>query len=110
MATIEQCEAQLRATLKSRDDVIQCCDRWGGGYASNEAWSEAEFIESNIKRIVEQAYRKNKLDLLGLRLGFPSDSERERQAMVRTNRRSWIAIGISLAALVVSVVAVCTKD
>ncbi len=84
MATREQCDAALRKRLKTRADVIEFTNKWGGGHTENPGWRgpdyEATFVEENIKRIIDQAYRKELLDALGKKLDIPTDAEQARLA------------------------------
>lgn len=109
MATIEQCKAALQERFKTKQDVIDFTEDWGGGHQSNTGWNEDEFIRNNIDWIVDQAHRKNLLDRLGFKLGLPSEAEAIRNNMVSTNHRSWIAIGIAGAALLVSILVALFK-
>lgn len=109
MASVEQCKTRLREKFEAKQDVIDFGREWGDGHHSNEIWSESEFIERNIERFVDQAYRANKLDLLAIKIGLPSEAEEARRNMVSTSRRSWVAVGISFAALIVSVLVAILK-
>ena len=109
MATVEQCTERLRKLFHTKEDVIAISDDWGGGHASNTAWDEEMFIQENVKRIVDQARRKGLLDALGMKLGFPSEGEQNRRNIVSANRQSRIAIVISGAALLVSILVAVFK-
>jgi len=105
MATIEECKAALQKRFKTKQDVINFTEDWGGGHQSNTGWSEDDFIRNNIYRIVNDAHRKGLLDTLELKLELQSEAEANRINTVWTNRRSWIAIVISAAALIASIIA-----
>jgi hypothetical protein len=107
MATIEQCEQQLREKLRSKADVEEFVRDWGGDVATNASWDEATFVKENITRLVYDAHRKKLLDKLGMKLSFPSEAEQDRREAIWTNRRSWIAIAVSLLSLLVAIYAVC---
>lgn len=108
MASVEQCKTRLREKFRTKQDVIDFGRDWGGGHHSGN-WSESEFIEKNIERFVDQAYRANKLDLFAIKIGLPSEAEEARRNMISTSRRSWMAICISLAARIVSVLVAILK-
>ena len=103
MATREQCREALRERCKTKQDVIEFTQTWGGGFINAVGPTEKDWLKHNIERIVDLAHRERKLDLLGVKLGLPTDAERDRKAAWWTNARSWIAVVISLVALLVSI-------
>lgn len=110
MATPEQITQRLQQRVKSQDDLKRFTDDWGGGIATNEGWKAEELIPKNIERIVKDAISKGVLNELGMRLGFPSDEHAAYTRNVWTDRRSWVALIVSLLALVASIIALINKD
>ena len=95
MATREQCEERLREILTTRKALIEFTKEWGGGYNDNVGPTDKEFIDANIRRIVDDAHRKNLLDLLSTRIGLQTDAEQARRDVVSARRRSSLALLIS---------------
>jgi hypothetical protein len=127
MATREQCEERLRAKFSSKESVQEFLDDWGGSGVINN-WTDEEFINENIKWILDQAQRRDHLDLLGVKLGIGTDSEQRRvvaeiaakaatssaehakeaNGIAKAARlRSWLAIAIALAALLWQIQGAC---
>ena len=102
MATPEQITERLKDRIKSKDELKKFTRGWGGDIARNEEWTDEEHIKKNIERIVQHAVRLDELNELGMRLDFPSDQHAEYMRNAWTDRRSWIALIISVLALVIS--------
>jgi len=107
MATRERCEQELRRKLKSRDDVKAFRAEFGGNVVTNQEWDEARFVGENIRKLVEEAHRGGLLDKLGVALSLPTDAEAMRIQARRAAWRAWIAILVSVLALLISMYAAC---
>lgn len=105
MATPEQITERLQDNIKSKDDLKKFTHDWGGAIATNTGWKAEELIPKNIERIVKDALRKDLLNELGMRLGFPSDEHAAYTRNVWTDRRSWVALIVAVLALLASIIA-----
>lgn len=106
MATPEQITEKLQQTINTEDDLNKFAAKWGGGVKKTKAWDVEELLSKNIERIVKDALRNGHLNELGMRLGIPSDEHTEYMRNIWTDRRSWLALGFSFIALIVSIVAI----
>lgn len=109
MATREQCEDALRRRVRSRDDVVAFRNDSGGTYQESNTWDDKTFVEKNITHIADLAQRRGNLDRLGLKLGILTDAEHDRRFKVRTARRFWFSVAVSILALLISMVALCRE-
>ena len=107
MATREQCEKRLRQMSKAEFTEIK--SKFGGEPLHNKDWTESQFLDKNITTTISNATSKGKLDRLGILLGYPSDAESKRLDTVSAIRRSWIALGVSAIALLVSILVAVFK-
>ena len=114
MATREQVTAALQEQLKTEEQVMEFYRKWGGG--PDGRWQGEELVRESPKRIAEDASRKGLLDELGIELGLPSDEhaelmrkDRTEARAVRTERMARIALGVAMAALVVSLLVALLK-
>ena len=120
MATREQCEAKLRTRFKSMSEVKEFAERTDRRCITNQ-WTDQEFIDNNIRWMLDQAQKRGQLDLLGIQLGIGTDTEQQRIAaeiaataaadsaehakdankIAREARKwSWLAVAIAAAALI----------
>jgi hypothetical protein len=67
MATYEQCERVMRERFKTRQDVLDFCKQFQSGkHTSQNTWTtDGQFIEGNIKAILDYQERLGRLDHLG---------------------------------------------
>jgi len=86
MATYEQCEEVMRNRFKTKDDILAFCKRYQSSkhVSIGPGASDEEFIDRNIKSIVDYAEKLGRLDHLGRSLGILTNAEQERRS--RTNQ------------------------
>lgn len=84
MATYEQCNKVMRERFKTEDDVLDFCKRYQSGkhVRRTPLTSDAEFIDKNIKDILNYEEKLQRLDRLGRALGIPSKAEQERLSRI----------------------------
>ncbi len=102
MATKEQIRRRLNKRIKTRQQALDFARRFAVDREGNPSIPTGEFITQAIESVLSNAENLDLLDDLGQKYSFPSDAEAGRLARRSVSRRSWMAIGISVIALLVS--------
>lgn len=81
MATPNEIEAALRAKLTTRESVRDFCGeiKWIGTSPSVPI-SDQEYIETNIRDLMDLTLSMNRMDYLSRKLGLPTSSEQAKSA------------------------------